>query len=377
MSSTHASVTAALTPERFEEARLLIRHEFAGLDAHAQYFNAFARLLKADPLGRVPMLGTDQRDQFAPLIRAALAAGPQRPLALLDVGCGDGATFELFADAIPDGSTIDLIDPNTDYVAAYVARLARRHDIRLGARHVAGFAPDLTDTSYAPPLSRAYDLILSLHSLYFFDDLAAALADLYARLAPGGLLVVVFADETIATPASATALMSSRWVPRSPPLTRRPAPSGWRCSKGSRAASPASRCVLATRGRERSANRPGCSATLSSPSPTSPASLLTRTSPSSTRPLACWPPRLNASAWASRPTPLRPDTACSACSSRKWSARSPSRRSARLAHSWISLAASFRSAVRRARVSPSAAPSTRCSRQWRWKARMMADVAAS
>ena len=55
---------AVLTPERFEEARLLIRHEFDGLDAHAQYFNAFARLLKADPLGRVAMLGTDQRDQF-------------------------------------------------------------------------------------------------------------------------------------------------------------------------------------------------------------------------------------------------------------------------------------------------------------------------
>jgi hypothetical protein len=80
MSSTDARVAATLTPERFEEARLLIRHEFDGLDAHAQYFNAFARLLKADPLGRVPMLGTDQRDQFVPVIRTALAAGPQRAL---------------------------------------------------------------------------------------------------------------------------------------------------------------------------------------------------------------------------------------------------------------------------------------------------------
>lgn len=198
MLSTVASVAATLTPERLEEARLLIRHEFDGLDAHGQYFNAFARLLKADPLGRVPMLGTDQREQFVPVIRQALAAGPQRLLAILDVGCGDGATFELFAGAVPAGTTIDLIDPNADYVAAYVARLTRREDIRLGAAHVAGFAPDPADSGFAPPLARAYDLILCLHSLYFFDDLPASIADLYARLAPGGVLVVVFADETIA-----------------------------------------------------------------------------------------------------------------------------------------------------------------------------------
>lgn len=189
---------AVLTPDRLEEARLLIRHEFDGLDAHAQYFNAFARLLKADPLGRVAMMGTDQRDQFVPLIRQALAAGPQRPLAILDVGCGDGATFELFADAVPRASTLDLIDPNADYVAAYAARLARRDDVRLGARHVAGFAPDPSDTGYTPPFGRAYDLVLCLHSLYFFDDLAASIADLYARLAPGGAMIVVFADETVA-----------------------------------------------------------------------------------------------------------------------------------------------------------------------------------
>jgi SAM-dependent methyltransferase len=188
----------ATTPERFEEARLLIQHEFAGLDAHAQYFNAFARLLKADPLGRVAMLGTDQRDQFVPVIRNALAAGPQRPLAILDVGCGDGATFELFADAIPAASAVDLIDPNADYLAAYSARLARRGNVRLGARHVAGFAPDPTDSAYEPKLSRRYDLILCLHSLYFFDDLAASIGDLVARLAPGGVMIVVFADETVA-----------------------------------------------------------------------------------------------------------------------------------------------------------------------------------
>lgn len=198
MSSEATTAAAFLTPERLEEARLIIRHEFEGLDAHAQYFNAFSRLLKADPLGRVAMLGTDQRDQFVPLVREALAAGPQRPLAMLDVGCGDGATFELFADAIPAGSTIDVIDPNADYVAAYAGRLERRGDVHLRDRHVAGFAPDPADSVFQPPLGRDYDLILCLHSLYFFGDLAASMADLTARLAPGGVLIAVFADETVA-----------------------------------------------------------------------------------------------------------------------------------------------------------------------------------
>lgn len=187
-----------LTPERLEEARLMIRHEFTGLDIHAQYFNAFARLLKWDPLGRVTMLGTDQRDQFVAIIRDVIVAGPPGARTILDVGCGDGATFELFADSLPAGSVIDLVDPNADYVAAYAARLAHQGNVALRARHVAASAPDPADTAYQPPLGRDYDLILCLHALYFFDDLEASMADLYARLAPGGVMIVVFADETVA-----------------------------------------------------------------------------------------------------------------------------------------------------------------------------------
>jgi SAM-dependent methyltransferase len=188
----------ALDPSRCEEARLLVRNEFSGLDEHQQYLNAFARVLKWDPLGRVTMLGTDQRDAFAPAVRTMLGARPRRPHRILDVGCGDGATFQLFAHDVPTGSVIDLIDPNPDYVAAYEARLGRLATVRLGAAHVAPFAPDPEDARFAPPLARDYDVILALHSLYFFDDLAAAFADLYARLAPGGAMIVVFADEAVA-----------------------------------------------------------------------------------------------------------------------------------------------------------------------------------
>jgi hypothetical protein len=51
---------------QFDEALELVRNEFEGLDTQRQYRNAFARLLKQDPLGRVLMMGTDQRDMFVP-----------------------------------------------------------------------------------------------------------------------------------------------------------------------------------------------------------------------------------------------------------------------------------------------------------------------
>ena len=40
-----------LAPQ-FDEALELVRNEFERLDPHRQYRNAFARLLKPDPLGR-------------------------------------------------------------------------------------------------------------------------------------------------------------------------------------------------------------------------------------------------------------------------------------------------------------------------------------
>jgi hypothetical protein len=57
---------------QFGEALELVRNEFDGLDLHRQYRNAFSRLLKPDPLGRVLMMSTDQRDMFVPELRRAI-----------------------------------------------------------------------------------------------------------------------------------------------------------------------------------------------------------------------------------------------------------------------------------------------------------------
>ena len=57
---------------QFDEALELVGNEFEGLEPHRQYRNAFARVLKPDPLGRVLMMGTDQRDMFVPELRRAI-----------------------------------------------------------------------------------------------------------------------------------------------------------------------------------------------------------------------------------------------------------------------------------------------------------------
>ena len=85
---------------QFAEALELVRNEFEGLDPHRQYRNAFARLLKPDPLGRVLMMGTDQRDMFVPELRRAIEASVPRDGHIFDFGAGDGQTFALVADSV-------------------------------------------------------------------------------------------------------------------------------------------------------------------------------------------------------------------------------------------------------------------------------------
>jgi hypothetical protein len=77
---------------RFDDALEITKNEFASLDADAQYTNAFARLLKWDPLERVAMLGTDQRELFVPVLKDVIRAqrgAAATPFRFFDIGCGE------------------------------------------------------------------------------------------------------------------------------------------------------------------------------------------------------------------------------------------------------------------------------------------------
>src|SRR5690242_14929597 len=107
----------------WDEALELVRNEFEGLDLHRQYRNAFARLLKADPLGRVLMMGTDQRDMFVPELRRVIQAYVPREGHLFDFGAGDGQTFALVAASVPQGTRVSIEEPHAGYLADYSAFL--------------------------------------------------------------------------------------------------------------------------------------------------------------------------------------------------------------------------------------------------------------
>ena len=83
---------------RFADALALVRNEFTGLDAHQVYRNAFSRLLKPDPLGRVLMMGTCQRDRFVPELRR-LRAGRALPSVTSD------SAESMVAFALPSRAT--------------------------------------------------------------------------------------------------------------------------------------------------------------------------------------------------------------------------------------------------------------------------------
>ena len=184
---------------RFDDALELVKDEFRSLDADAQYTNAFARLLKWDPLERVLMLGTDQRELFVPVLKDLIRAqrgSRSKPFTFFDIGCGDGQTFALAADAFPNGATGVFLDPNAYYLSQYEAAMGAAGRLRLGGSICAPFLPDTAVG--APAASGGFDLVLAIHVLYYFDDLGASLARIYELLKPGGAAFIVFADEKTA-----------------------------------------------------------------------------------------------------------------------------------------------------------------------------------
>ena len=185
---------AGVMAQRFDEALELVGNEFEGLDEPRQYHNAFARLLKQDPLQRVRMLGTDQRDLFVPVLREVLPATVAPGGHILDLGAGDGQTFALLADCVPEGTTGLILEPNRGYVADYSAWLATQPPLRAGLAMVSGFEGIGPAEAQAPP-DGSVDLVLALHVPYFFPDLPAAFLRMARFLKRGGALCVVVADE--------------------------------------------------------------------------------------------------------------------------------------------------------------------------------------
>ena len=187
-----SALSEAQFRQKLDEALDLVLNEFRSLDADQQYRNSFARLLKWDPLERVTMLGTDQRDQLIPVLRKCLAEHLVRQNGqahIFDAGGGDGQTFGLVADGLPEGTVVSMLDPNAHYVESYHSLVTQHPILRVGEALV------MPMDDYHPQ-PQSYDAVLCIHSLYFFSSLQDTLAELYQSLKPDGILFIVFADES-------------------------------------------------------------------------------------------------------------------------------------------------------------------------------------
>lgn len=189
-----------LAPQ-LDDALQIVCNEFDGLDAYRGYHNAFARVLKPDPLGRVLMLGTDQRDLFVPLLRRTVAEHVPSGGRIFDIGAGDGQTFACIADTVPAGTTVSIAEPNPAYLAAYQALLACQPHLRSGIAVLSGL-DELDEQATGGvgdlPGPDSIDVALGLHMIYFATDVARSLRSIMRFLKPGGVYVNVVTDEETA-----------------------------------------------------------------------------------------------------------------------------------------------------------------------------------
>ncbi|MCB0923847.1 MAG: hypothetical protein KDB50_04775 [Mycobacterium sp.] len=183
---------------QLDDALEIICNEFEGLDPHRQYHNAFARVLKPDPLGRVLMLGTDQRDLFIPLLRRAVEHYVPAEGHIFDFGAGDGQTFAHVADTVPAGTTVSIEEPNPTYLAAYQTFLERQPHLRCGIAVAAGLNELTTESQRSTltlPAPGSVDLALGLHMIYFAADVHGTLRAMFEFVRRGGALFNVVTDE--------------------------------------------------------------------------------------------------------------------------------------------------------------------------------------
>lgn len=189
-----------LSPE-LDDALEIVCNEFEGLDTHRGYYNAFARVLKPDPLGRVLMLGTDQRDLFVPLLRVTVEKYVPAGGRIFDIGAGDGQTFAYIADAVPAGTTVSIEEPNPAYLAAYQAFLERQPHLRSGIAVSTGLdeiEEEAARNAADFPESGSMDMALGMHMIYFATDVARSLRAILRFLKPGGVYFNVVTDEATA-----------------------------------------------------------------------------------------------------------------------------------------------------------------------------------
>ncbi len=103
---------------------------------------------------------------------------------VLDVGTGHGAALATLA-ALNDPGPLDGLDFSA--TALKIARKKNRSLLKSGRLHLHQGTSDAM-----PYADRSFDKILTMHTIYFWDDIITHLSEVFRVLAPGGRFVIGF-----------------------------------------------------------------------------------------------------------------------------------------------------------------------------------------
>ena len=114
---------------------------------------------------------------------------------VLDVGCGGGHGIELLIPLVGHGS-VSGVDPSP----LMVSRARRRNACHLIEDRV---VIETAAVERLPFVDETFDAAMSVHTLYFWENLSRAFAEIHRVLRPGGRLVLA-----LRTPANEAAVTS-------------------------------------------------------------------------------------------------------------------------------------------------------------------------
>jgi SAM-dependent methyltransferase len=144
------------------------RKEFDDIHEDYAFFMEHATEAEADLQNHLNYLG--------PLAKSG------RTIRFLDFGCGNGLFLGWLlsrAEISPRRLILSLVEPDSEYLSQALGRTQA-----FALTNVSGWS------SLPPDLPNKFDLILANHVLYYVNDLAETLGQLWEALAMGGLLLI-------------------------------------------------------------------------------------------------------------------------------------------------------------------------------------------
>lgn len=176
--------------------------------------------LWAGQLGKTwARLGEAIDRQLEPAGTVGIAAlAPQRGEAILDLGCGAGATTAHLSHAVGPAGHVTGVDISPDLIA--VART------RSGNERAEFIVGDAQTRAFEPA---AYDALFSRFGCMFFNDPAATFANLRQAMKPGGRAVLVVWREMRLNPWATmpAGVGAEMFGPADPPAPGAPGPFAW------------------------------------------------------------------------------------------------------------------------------------------------------